>query len=157
MSEVWIQLKPFGINLTGAGAQPLLLLKDSSGELTLPLRIPALEVGILLGQSGKAQALTSPHLVTEQILKALGASIQRCVLYDVKAQHLMARLELSNGQFVEIRADQAVSLILYLNVPIFTTRELVWKARNLNVELQTQDEGLVLFQSAALRPHEYLM
>lgn len=157
MSEVWIQLKPFGINLMGSSSQPLLLLKDASGELTLPLRIHALEVGILMGQSGKGQVLTSPHIVTEQLLKAVGVSLQRCILHDVKGQQIMARLELSTGQFVEIRADQAVSLVMYLNAPIFTTRELIWKARSLSVEMETQQEGLVLFQSAAMRPHEYLM
>lgn len=163
--ELLIELKPIGINITGPQSKPLLLLKDSSGDLTMPLPISSMDAGVLMQQTGKGATLSSPHLVTEQILKLADLKLERCVFTEMKSSNLMARLEFSYPglevlgsapKSFEMKAEAAVALCLYLSVPLFATRELIWKARNQAVELQEQSE-MMLFQTAAIRPHHYLM
>jgi len=155
--ELLIELKPIGINVNGTPARPLLLLKDSSGELTMPLPISALDAGVLMQQTGKGSTVTSPHHITDQILNFSGLKASRCIFTEYKNHTLFCRLEFEvSDKFFETKAEHAVSLCLYLNVPMFATRDLIWRARNQAVEMQEQSE-LMIFHTAALRPHHYLM
>lgn len=159
MSEVYIQLKPFGINLspTGAASMPLLLLKDSSGELTLPIPIHPIDAGILMQQSGKAVGFHSPYMVTEQVLKIFQVKVERCLIHEVRNSQIYCRLEFSNQMHLDIKAESGICFAMYLNIGIFATRDVIWKARTLSLELQAKNDGLLIFQTSAIRPHEYLM
>jgi bifunctional DNase/RNase len=156
-AELLIELKPIGINVNGSPSKPLLLLKDSSGDLTMPLPISPLEAGVLMQQTGRGPTLATPHYMTEQILHFAGIKIERCVFTEYRSQVLYCRLDIEGqSRFLETKAEHAVSLCLYLNVPLYATRDLIWKARNQAVEMQEQSEFMI-FQTAAIRPHHYLM
>lgn len=155
-AELLIELKPIGINVTGATSKPLLLLKDTTGELSMPLPISALDAGVLMQQTGKGTTLSSPHHITEQILNFAGLKFERCVFTEFKNNCLYCRLELQEEKALETKAEHAVSLCLYLNIPMFATRDLIWKARNQAAETQEHSD-LMIFQTAAIRPHHYLM
>lgn len=160
--ERLIELKPLGINLNGAHSRPLLLLKDSSGDLTMPVPISHLEAGILLQQTGQGPTLSSPHNMTQQILTFAQLQIERCVIHAVKNSILMSQLEIKSQvdpslSLLEVKAESAVSLCLFLNVPIYASRDMVWKARNQSLELQESESQLHIFQTSAMRPHQYLM
>ncbi|MCS6838950.1 MAG: DUF151 domain-containing protein [Bdellovibrionaceae bacterium] len=155
-SDLLVMLKPLGINMSQMASRPLLLLRDDSGELTLPLPISPLDAGVLMQQAGKAATMWSPHQVTVEILKLAQLEPERCVFIEIRGGAVWGRLEFKNQKAIEMRADYLVSLCLYLNVPIFATADLIWRARHQVFEIQEQD-GLMLFQSSAFRPHEYLM
>jgi bifunctional DNase/RNase len=156
-ADLLIELKPIGINVSSAHSKPLLLLKDSSGDLTMPLPISPLEAGVLMQQTGRGSTLSSPHSITEQILNFAGLKIERCLFTEYRNHNLYCRLEFrGNPKALEIKAEHAVSLCLYLNVPMYATRDLIWKARNQAIEIQEQSEFMI-FQTAAFRPHHYLM
>lgn len=165
-AESLIELKPLGINVSDAPSRPLLLLKDDTGELTMPLAISAVDAGILLQQTGRGTSWSSPHVITEQILKLSSLKIKRCLFTEIRQGHVMAKLELSaldsevpsstELRFLEVKAEVAVILCLYLSVPLFATRDLIWKARHQGAEQKEQSELMVL-QTSSFRPHSYLM
>jgi hypothetical protein len=156
-AELLIELKPIGINITGSTSKPLLLLKDSTGDLSMPIPISALEAGVLMQQGGKGPTMASPHYITEQLLNFSGLKIERCIFTEYRNHTLYCRLEFCNlDRSVETKAEHALSLCLFLGIPIYATRELIWRARNQAVEIQEQSEFMI-FQTAAVRPHQYLM
>lgn len=160
--EALIELKPLGINLSGPHSRPLLLLKDLAGDMTMPVPISHLEAGILLQQTGQGPTMSSPHNVTQQILTFAHLQIERCIIHAIKNTLLMSQLEIKSEvdaklNLLEIKAESAVALCLYLNVPIYSSREMIWKARSQSLELQESESQLHVFQTSAMRPHQYLM
>lgn len=160
--EQLIELKPLGINLSGPHSRPLLLLKDLSGDMTMPVPISHLEAGILLQQTGQGPAVSSPHAITQQILAFAHLQIEKCVIHTIKNSILVCQLEIKSDKnstldFIEIKAESAVTLCLYLSVPIYASRDIIWKARSQSLELQEAESQLHVFQTSAMRPHQYLM
>ena len=141
--------------------RPLLLMKDESGEFTLPVPLNPMEAGVTLGQSNKSMAPVTPHKVSELLLASLSMKIDRCVFQGIKKGHLMVQLELKNHPYLEnkmvVRADEAMSLCLHLNVPIFASRDVIAKSRNYVADLQGQAQGLILNPKILQRTHPYIM
>jgi hypothetical protein len=137
-----LKLSPFGMTLTGDGQRPLLLMKDESGELTLPVPLNPVEAGVTLSQSNKAIPPMSPHKATELLLTSLNMKISRCIFLESVRGHLMVELDLENHPLrqkkLTLRAEEAMSLVLQLGVPIFATRDTILKSRNYVAEMQGQ-------------------
>jgi uncharacterized protein len=151
-----VELKPLGMNMSGLTSKPVLLLKDVSGEITMPLPITNLDAGILMQQTGQGAVMASPHGITEEILKLVSLKIKRCVFTEYHQNHLYCVLEFFNKkESLKVKAEQAISLCLYLNVSLYATRDLIWKARQQSMEKSYQEE-LLLLQAGFSRHHQYL-
>ena len=161
MSKKLIQLIPFGITMTGEGLMPLLLLKNKMGDLTLPVPLSTLEAGVSLSQSNKTSVPLTPHKVTEVLLKSLDLKITKCIFKEIKAQGLMVSLMLQNHprgeKSISIRADEAMSLCLQLNVPFFATHDVIMQSRTTVIEQQGQLQQFLMSSKASERKHSYLM
>ena len=161
LKTVPIRLEPFGMTLTGDGMRPLLLLKDQSGELTLPVPLSPLEAGVTLGQSSTAPLPSTTHQVTQLLLESMSVKITRCVFKELRSQNQIVELELTghpNGTSkMRVRADAAMSLCLHLNVPLFASKEFIQKSRSTVVEMQGQAKALALNPKVLVRNHPYLM
>ncbi len=161
MSEVLIRLQAYAMTVTGDGHRPMLLLKDESGEFTLPVPLSPLEAGVTLTQSNKMAPPTTPHRVAELLLKSMGTTIQRCVFKEIKHGHQWVELELSNHPLqhktLSVRADESLSLCLHLDVPIFASREFINSARHYVADLRSQTPDLIINPKILERPHPYVM
>ena len=169
--EVLFELKPMGISITGADSKPLLLLRDDSGEMSMPLPITQLEAQILMNLTGKGITLANPYAATEHLLKWAGLKVNRCEFYlESSSSPLMARLcfaapseegvsllPLNSEPVCLLKAEMVVALCLQLNVPMYASRDVIWSARKHSVDLQESQDPLSIFQGAAFRPHHYLM
>jgi bifunctional DNase/RNase len=151
---------PFGLQLSADGMNPVLLLRDEKGELTLPVLLNQLEAGVALTQSNKTIAPVSPHRVTELLLQGLNLQVESCQFIEVKGSHLYVRLNILGHQdlkFFKIRADEAMSFCLHLNVPIFATRDFVNQAKVLNAQTEGVIEGIKNNPEVLMRHHKYMM
>lgn len=159
--ESLVQLFPFAMTVTGDGQRPLLLMKDSSHELTLAIPLNPIEAGITLTQSNKMAAPSSPHRVTELLLKSMGLKIKRCLFSEIRTGQLWVQLELENHplnqQALFIRADESMSLCLHLEVPVFASREFILKSRVYSGEFRSQSREMVLNPKILEKPHPYVM
>ncbi len=141
-----ILLKPFGLSLSNQAERPFLILKDESGLYTLPVGISQIEAGMTLTQSSSTQAPVAPHKFSELLLNSLDIQIERCVFIEIKGLHQYVRLYMtghSKYQSLKLKADEAMSLCIYLKIPIFATQDFIQKSKTMTVEVSELSKSLV--------------
>lgn len=154
-----IELVAYGLSVGHEMGQPLLILKSLTQDLTLPIPINPLEAGVTLAQSNKAIAPVSPHKATAALLKALSMGIEKCVFVEIKNSHQYVKLFVSGHPKVrtlKVKAEEVLSLCLYLEVPLFTTREFVLRSRVLVAELDDQRRELANHPNFLIKNQNYM-
>jgi bifunctional DNase/RNase len=157
--EDLIKLIPYGISLTQDPSRPTLLLRDEKNEHSLPVPLSPVEAGVTLHQSNKSALPSNTHKVTELLLETLNIKIHRCVFVEIRNQAQFVRLFLENHPShgsLKVRADEAMSLCLQLNVEIFATPSFMAKSRVLNVEIEGLKQGLKLNPGVLVKHHQYI-
>lgn len=158
--ENLIRLLPYGLTLIQDPTRPTFLLKDQSGKYVLPVSLTPIEAGLAVQQGNQTVMPSTPHRVLEQILGTLDIKIQKCVFVEIRGNLQYVRLFLENHPShgsVKVRADEALSLCLHLNVPIFATAKFMNRSRMMNAEVEGLAEGLQLNPAVLARNHEYLI
>lgn len=134
-----ILLEPFGINLTDGVHRPFLILKDKTHVHTLPVAINPLEAGIILSQLNKSIPEGSPHTFLQQFLAASHVEVLRAVFVQIKGTHQFVRIYvqgLPGVSSLRVRADEAMSLCVYLKIPIFATLDFISRSKVMSFETE---------------------
>jgi bifunctional DNase/RNase len=137
--EDLIQLFPYGLSVATEVSRPFLLLKDQGHQYTLPVAISPIEAGVALSQTNKSITPLSPHRFSSLLLQSLGMEIKQAVFVEIKGSSQYLRLYMSGHpdmSSMKLRAEEAMSLCIYLNVPIFATREFISRSRVMSAELE---------------------
>lgn len=140
-----IQLFPYGLSVTTDAARPFLLLKDEAHQYTLPVAVTPIDAGVALSQSNKEVLQSSPHKFTTLMMQSLGIEIKQAVFVEIKGSHQYLRLYLSGHSqmsSVKLRADEAMSLCLYLGVPLFATKSFIGRSQVMSAEVQSGAQKL---------------
>lgn len=157
--EDLIKLVPYGISMTTDPQRPTLLLRDSSGQHVLPVALNPLEAGMTLTQSNTRVTPATPHKFTKLFLDSLNIKIERCVFVEIKGSSQYVRIFLENhpshGSF-KLRADEAMSLCLYLNVDIYATLEFMNKSKVLAAEIEQFSKNFAFNPSEILKTQTYI-
>lgn len=159
-SGALIRLKAYGLSVSDDFARPFLLLKDEKHEHTLPVAVNPLEAGVALTQANKSVAPTTPHKFTQLLLESLNVEIEKCVFVEIKGHFQWVNLFLKNHPTVtslKVRADEAMSLCLHLDIPIFATKEYVARSRVMNAEMDDVSQDLKAHPSLLQKMHPYIM
>lgn len=155
-----IKLIPYGMQISPDGVSPILILKEEKGEATMPVPLNHLEAGVTITQSNKSGPQMTPHKLTQMMLESLNIQIESCVFTEIKGPHQFVRLNFKNHPylpFMKVRADEAMSLCLHLNVPFFATAAFMAKSRILTAEIEGVQKGLMANPSILNKNHKYLM
>jgi hypothetical protein len=155
-----IRLRPYGLSVSTDFARPFLLLKDENHDYTLPVAINPLEAGVALTQANKSVAPTTPHRFTEVLLESLQMQIERCVFVEIKGHFQFVRLFLKNHptqKTLKVRADEAMSLCLHLDIPIYASKEYIAKSRVMNAEMDGVSADIKAHPSIMQKNHPYVM
>ncbi|UXR63465.1 DUF151 domain-containing protein [Bdellovibrio bacteriovorus] len=143
-----VQLFPYGLSVTTDAARPFLLLKDEAHQYTLPVAVSAIDAGVALSQSNRMILESSPHKFTAVLLNSLGIQIKQAVFVEIKGAHQYLRLYISGHpqtNSVKLRADEAMSLCLYLEVPLFATKNFIGRSRVMSAETEGAAQKLQNF------------
>ena len=133
-----VRLFPFGLSVTTDASRPFLLLKDEAHLHTLPVAVSPIDAGVALSQSNRTTLESTPHKFTALLMQSLDVEIKQAVFVEIKGSHQYLRLYLSGHQnlsSIKLRADEAMSLCLYLGVPLFATRNFIGRSRVLSAEV----------------------
>jgi hypothetical protein len=155
-----IRLEPYGFSLNLDPSRPMLILRDESGNHTLPVFLTPIEAGVTIQQSNNQAVPTTPHRVMELLLQSLNIKIEKCVFVAIKDHHQFVRLYFDGHPTqgsVKVKAEEAMSLCLHLEVPIYATKKFMSKSRTMSAEMEGLSRGLQLTQSALMKTHEYLI
>lgn len=140
-----VRLFPYGLSVTTDVSRPLLLLKDEAHQYTLPVAVSPIDAGVALSQSNKTILQSSPHKFTALLMSSMGIEIKQAVFVEIKGSHQYLRLYLSgHAQMpsMKLRADEAMSLCLYLDVPIYATKNFIGRSRIMSAELESGAQNL---------------
>ncbi|WP_415063700.1 bifunctional nuclease family protein [Bdellovibrio sp.] len=143
-----VRLFPYGLSVTTDAARPFLLLKDEAHQYTLPVAVSPIDAGVALSQSNKMTLESSPHKFTALLLQSLGIEIKQAVFVEIKGSHQYLRLYISghaNMNSMKLRADEAMSLCLYLDVPLFATKNFIGRSKVMSTEVESGAQKLQNF------------
>ena len=119
--ERQVELSRIIINETSE--QQVIVLKECNGERSFPIVIGIVEVfAIDRRLKGIAAPRPMTHDLLDNVIKSLGASIDRIVISDLKDHTFYAKIYLSvNGKIIEIdsRPSDAIALGSASQAPIF--------------------------------------
>ncbi len=155
-----IRLRPYGLSVSADFARPFLLLKDEKHTYTLPVAINPLEAGVALTQANKSVAPTTPHRFTEVLLESLHMQIEKCVFVEIKGHFQFVRLFLKNHptqETLKVRADEAMSLCLHLDIPMYASKEYITKSRVMNAEMDGVSADIKAHPFLIQKNHPYIM
>jgi bifunctional DNase/RNase len=154
-----IEVLPYGLSVGPEMGQSILILKAVKQDLTLPIPVNPLEAGITLAQSNKTIAPVSPHKATAALFKALGMTIEKCVFVEIKNSHQYVKLFITGHPEVrslKVKAEDVLSLCLYLEVPLYSTREFIARSRVMVAEIDEQRRELMSNPAIASKKHLYM-
>lgn len=155
-----IELLPYGLSLANDAERPFLILKDKSGEYTLPVGINQLEAGVTLTQSAQSALPVTLHKFSEVLLNSLNMKLERCVFVEIKGVHQYVRIYMEGHPMyssLKFRADEVMSLCIHLKIPIYATKNYIIRSKDMSAEVVGIAKGFAENPLSLIKPHHYLM
>lgn len=136
-----IELSLVGVRVELPSNQPIVLLKETTGERYLPIWIGAVEAtAIAFALQGIDTPRPMTHDLIRDMLREMDVLVERIVVSDLVDQTFYATIRLvSGGQTKEIssRPSDAIALAVRLNTPIFASEDVLDQA---GIELRDEEE-----------------
>ncbi|MDP9394409.1 MAG: bifunctional nuclease family protein [Actinomycetota bacterium] len=114
------QLDVVGVRVEMPSNQPIVLLKELTGDRYLPIWIGAGEAtAIAFAQQGVVPARPLTHDLLRDVVEALGRELEQVRISDLRDGVFYAELVFSGGVEVSARPSDAIALALRTGSPIF--------------------------------------
>ena len=127
-----IELNLVGVRLEVPSQQPIVLLRERTGERYLPIWIGTVEAtAIAFAQQGVVTPRPMTHDLLKNILEEIGVHIERVVITELREGTYYATIQMSrNGSSYEVssRPSDAIALAVRVNVPIFANEDVLSEA-----------------------------
>lgn len=155
-----VELFPYGLSLSNDATRPFMILKDKTGDMTLPVPISQLEAGVTLTQSAHSAVPPTTHVFSEKILESLDIKLERCVFVEIKGINQFVRVYMKNHpqyQSLKFKADEVMSLCIHMKVPIYATKSFINRSKHMSAEIVQMAQGMQQNPLNLIKPHTYLM
>ena len=114
------ELTVVGVRVELPSNQPIVLLKESTGDRYLPIWIGAVEAtAIAFAQQGIVPARPLTHDLLKDVLEALGAELEAVLITDLRDGVYYADLKFQNGTSVSARPSDAIALAIRAGTVIY--------------------------------------
>ena len=148
------ELTVVGVRVELPSNQPIVLLKETTGERYLPIWIGAVEAtAIALAQQGVVPARPLTHDLLKDILEALDAPLARVTITDLRDGIYFADLLFGNGVTVSARPSDAIALAIRVGTAIFAEESVLDEA---GVAIPDDAEGETESEEVVERFREFL-
>ncbi len=118
-----------GLTLDPMTKTPIVVLKDESDEITLPIWIGLLEAASVATQlEGVSMARPMTHDLLKRLVEEVGAKVQRVEVTALKENTFYAAIKLDingNETSIDSRPSDAISLALRTKSPIYVAKEVI--------------------------------
>ena len=123
------ELSVVGVRVELPANQPIVLLKEASGERYLPIWIGAVEAtAIAFAQQGIVPPRPLTHDLMRDVVTALGAELTAVHITELREGVFFAELLFSNGVRVSARPSDAIALAVRTDVSIFADEAVLDEA-----------------------------
>jgi len=132
-NETAIEMFVGGLMLDPNTQTPVVVLKDESGEIILPIWIgiaEATSIASVIKQLTMARPLT--HDLMRDIFQELAVKVERVVITELKDSTYFAELVLSVGEkalIFDSRPSDAIAIALRAAAPIYVTQQVLDQAK----------------------------
>lgn len=128
--------------------QPIVLLREMSGDHRLvPIFIGGTEAtAISLALEGVEAPRPMTHDLFAATLEAIGASLERVVVTELRDKTFFAELELAGGVKVSARPSDGIALAVRTGSPIFAASSVVEEAGYIDQEPADADQVVEEFR-----------
>jgi len=137
------EMQVAGLTVDPITRSPILILKDSSKEIALPIWVGLNEANAIMLE---LEQIPTPRPMTHDLLKnmlsSVSASVQRVIVSDLKEDTYYAVIELLHqGEVLSIdsRTSDAIALALRTKSPIYVDAQVIEKSRCLEVNKQRRE------------------
>jgi bifunctional DNase/RNase len=140
---MFLEMKVAGIALDPFTNTPIVILKDLSGEKTLPIWIGFMEassIAIEMEKTPRTRPLT--HDLVKNLLEAAECSIARIDVTELRDNTFYAEIHLViNGEVKKIdsRPSDAIALALRMGSPIYVNDEVIEQSRKIEIDLESDE------------------
>jgi uncharacterized protein len=139
-----IELELVGVRVELPHNQPIVLLKEQSGERFLPIWIGAVEAtAIAFALQGVVTARPMTHDLMRDLLSGLQVSVDRIVVTELREGTFYAEIQMTaDGESVVVssRPSDAIALAVRATAPIFADESVLAEA---GIEIEDEDEDEV--------------
>ena len=136
-----IELSLVGVRVELPSNQPIVLLKEATGDRYLPIWIGAVEAtAIAFALQGIETPRPMTHDLMRDILSEIPIQVERIVISDLVDQTFYASIRMSaDGKSLEVssRPSDAIALAVRLSTPIYAAEEVLEQA---GIELRDEEE-----------------
>jgi Uncharacterized conserved protein len=123
------QVNVVGVRVELPSNQPIVLLKEASGERYLPIWIGAVEAAaIAAAQQGMLPPRPLTHDLLKNVLDALSAPLEAVQITQLRDSVFYADLVFANGARVSARPSDAIALAMRVGVSIFADESVLTEA-----------------------------
>ena len=133
VNEAAVEMFVGGLVMDPTTQAPIVVLKDESGSVTLPIWIgltEATSIASAIKQIAMARPLT--HDLFYDLLQELGITVQRIVITELRESTYFAELILGQGDRVlvlDARPSDAIAMALRASAPIYVAQQVLDQAR----------------------------
>lgn len=153
-----IEMHIKGLMLDPVTNVPIVVLKDTDNQRVLPIWVGPVEANaIALQIENVAPPRPMTHDLFRRLLAALGATVTRVVITELKGSTYFAYLEIAReGErlFVDTRPSDALAIALRTSTPVFVTPGVLDQARSLEVSSEQADQERLQRWLESLDPDE---
>ncbi len=118
-----------GVRVEMPSNQPIVLLRETSGERYVPIWIGAVEAtAIAFAQQGVVPPRPLTHDLMKELLAATGSELSEVRITDVQDGVFFATLVLDSGAEVSARPSDSIALALRTGTTIYCSEEVLAEA-----------------------------
>lgn len=138
-----LRMRVTGLTIDPFTNMPIVILKDESEQIALPIWIGLIEASAIATEIEKVE-MTRPmtHDIIKKMMQELGAKLLRVEIHDLMDNTFFARMILQGpkGQFIlDSRPSDALALALRCGGDILVARKVVEKSRQLATTAPSED------------------
>jgi bifunctional DNase/RNase len=123
------ELTVVGVRVELPANQPIVLLREASGDRYLPIWIGAVEAtAIAFAQQGVVPPRPMTHDLLRDVLTALGAHLDAVHITELRDGVYFAELLFAGGPRVSARPSDAIALAIRAGTPILGSEEVLAEA-----------------------------
>jgi len=139
-----VEMQIKGLMLDPITNVPIVILRDADGQRVLPIFVgPAEANAIALQIENLAPPRPMTHDLLRDVVGALGVTVSRVIISDLKAGTYYAYLELRQGDdvvLVDARPSDALALAARTRAPIFVRSEVLDQEKAVDVATDQADQ-----------------
>jgi len=135
---MFLQMKVSGIALDPFTNTPIVILKDSTNERTLPIWIGFMEAGSIAMELEKTPRIRPiTHDLVKNLIEKLGFHVSRIEVTDLRDDTFYACMHIKkdNEEYIlDARPSDAIAIALRTDSPIFVNEGVLEKSKSIEID-----------------------